>query len=152
MRSISVDQLPSMVGQEIGVSEWFEITQDAVNQFAEVTQDHQFIHIDEEAAAKTPFGGTIAHGFLTLSMLSHFSETGAGLMLDGTKMGVNYGCDKLRFIHPVRVGKKIRSRSVLKSYEQKGDGQFLLHNEVSVEIEDVDKPALVAIWLTMLVV
>ena len=152
MRSISADELPSMVGKEIGVSDWYEVTQDAVNQFADITLDHQFIHVDEEKASESPFGGTIAHGFLTLSMLSYFAESGAGLMLDGTKMGVNYGCDKLRFIHPVRVGKKIRSRSVLQSYEDKGDGQYLLHNQVTIEIEDVDKPALVAVWLTMLIV
>jgi len=152
MRSISADKLPSMVGKEIGVSDWYEVTQDAVNQFADITLDHQFIHVDEEKASESPFGGTIAHGFLTLSMLSYFAESGAGLMLDGTKMGVNYGCDKLRFIHPVRVGKKIRSRSVLQSYEDKGDGQYLLHNQVTIEIEDVDKPALVAVWLTMLIV
>ena len=152
MRSISADELPSMVGKEIGVSDWYEVTQDAVNQFADITLDHQFIHVDEEKASESPFGGTIAHGFLTLSMLSYFAESGAGLMLDGTKMGVNYGCDKLRFIHPVRVGKKIRSRSVLQSYEDKGDGQCLLHNQVTIEIEDVDKPALVAVWLTMLIV
>lgn len=152
MRSISTDKLPSMVGKEIGVSDWYEVTQDAVNQFADITLDHQFIHVDEEKASESPFGGTIAHGFLTLSMLSYFAESGAGLMLDGTKMGVNYGCDKLRFIHPVRVGKKIRSRSVLQSYEDKGDGQYLLHNQVTIEIEDVDKPALVAVWLTMLIV
>lgn len=152
MRSISADELPSMVGKEIGVSDWYEVTQDAVNQFADITLDHQFIHVDEEKASESPFGGTIAHGFLTLSMLSYFAESGAGLMLDGTKMGVNYGCDKLRFIHPVRVGKRIRSRSVLQSYEDKGDGQYLLHNQVTIEIEDVDKPALVAVWLTMLIV
>ena len=108
--------------------------------------------MDEEKAAQTPFGGTIAHGFLTLSMLSHFAETGAGLVIDGTKMGVNYGFDKVRFIHPVRVGKKIRSRTVLQSFEDKGNGQYLLHNAITIEIQNVDKPALVGVWLTMLVV
>lgn len=152
MKSISVDQLPSMVGKEIGVSEWYQITQDAVNKFADITLDHQFIHIDEEKASETPFGGTIAHGFFTLSMLSHFAETGAGLVLDGAKMGVNYGCDKMRFIHPVRVGKRIRARSSLKDYEEKGNGQYLMHNEMTIEIEGVDKPALVAVWLTMQIV
>ncbi len=152
MKSVRVDKLPSMVGQEIGVSQWFEVTQDAVNQFSDITLDHQFIHVDEEKAAQTPFGGTIAHGFLTLSMLSHFAETGAGLVIDGTKMGVNYGFDKVRFIHPVRVGKKIRSRTVLQSFEDKGNGQYLLHNAITIEIQNVDKPALVGVWLTMLVV
>ena len=152
MKSVRVDKLPSMVGQEIGVSQWYEVTQDAVNQFSDITLDHQFIHVDEEKAAQTPFGGTIAHGFLTLSMLSHFAETGAGLVIDGTKMGVNYGFDKVRFIHPVRVGKKIRSRTVLQSFEDKGNGQYLLHNAITIEIQNVDKPALVGVWLTMLVV
>ena len=152
MKSVRVDKLPSMVGQEIGISQWFEVTQDAVNQFSDITLDHQFIHVDEEKAAQTPFGGTIAHGFLTLSMLSHFAETGAGLVIDGTKMGVNYGFDKVRFIHPVRVGKKIRSRTVLQSFEDKGNGQYLLHNAITIEIQNVDKPALVGVWLTMLVV
>lgn len=152
MKSISVDQLPSMVGKEVGVSDWYEVTQDAVNKFADVTLDHQFIHVDQEKAAQTPFGGTVAHGFMTLSMLSHFSAAGAGLVLDGAKMGINYGCDKMRFIHPVRVGKKIRGRSRLKEFEDKGNGQYLLHNEMTVEIEGIEKPALVAVWLTMLIV
>lgn len=141
--------IESMVGHEIGVSDWFEVTQENVNMFADVTKDHQFIHIDPERAAQTPFGGTIAHGFYTLSMLSHFSENGCGVNLEGATMSVNYGCDKMRFIHPVRVGSRIRGRSVLSGVEQKKPGQFLFASTITVDIEGVDKPALIAQWLTM---
>lgn len=137
------------VGKEIGVSDWFDVTQENVNTFADVTLDHQFIHIDPVKAAETPFGGTIAHGFYTMSMLSHFAETGCGITMSDAKMGVNYGCDKLRFINPVRVGARIRGRSVLLEAEEKQPGQFLFKQRITVEIENVDKPALIAEWLTM---
>ena len=152
MKTIRADELDVMIGQEIGVSDWYEMTQDGVNQFADVTKDFQFIHIDPEKAAQTPFGGPIAHGFYTLSMLSHLAESGSGLALEGTKMGVNYGFDKVRFLNPVPVGSKIRSRSSLAGYEQKNLGQYLLRSEVIVEIEGIDKPALICEWLTMIVV
>ena len=152
MKLMSPADMMAQVGNEIGVSEWFEITQENVNLFADVTQDHQFIHIDEEKAAQTPFGGTIAHGFLTLSMLSHFSATGMSVGLEGTKMGVNYGSDKVRFIQPVRVGSRIRGRSTLMSMEEKNPGQYLMKNAITVEIEGVEKPALLAEWLTMVMV
>jgi acyl dehydratase len=142
----------AQVGNETGVSQWFEVTQDNVNQFADVTVDHQFIHLDEEKAAQTPFGGTIAHGFLTLSMLSHFAESGMSIALKDAKMGVNYGFDKVRFIQPVRVGSKIRGRSTLTSMEEKNPGQFLMKSAITVEIEGVEKPALLAEWLTMAMV
>jgi len=122
--------------------------QDRINVFADVTEDHQFIHIDEAAAQKTPFGGTIAHGFLTLSMLSKFSE-GSGLVIEGTKMGVNYGFEKVRFLAPVPSGSRIRGRFSLKDVVEKKPGQFLLTYEVSVDIEGQDKPALIADWLAM---
>lgn len=141
--------LQGAVGEEIGVSEWFEITQENVNTFADVTLDHQFIHIDPEKAALTPFGGTIAHGFLSLSMLAHFAEKGCGISVEGATMAVNYGFDKVRFINPVRVGAKIRGRATLLSATEKAPGQFLFKQQVTVEIEGVDKPALVAEWLTL---
>jgi len=144
--------LEEAIGKEIGVSNWFDVTQENVNTFADVTLDHQFIHIDEERAANTPFGGTIAHGFYTLSMLSHFAENGCGVGLEGAKMGVNYGCDKLRFIQPVRVGSRIRGRSVLSSAIEKNPGQFLFSSTMTVEIEGAEKPALIAEWLTMIMV
>ena len=122
--------------------------QNRINVFADVTEDHQFIHVNEEAAKLTPFGGTIAHGFLTLSMLSKFSE-GSGLVIEGIKMGVNYGFEKVRFLAPVPSGSKIRGRFNLKDAVEKKPGQFLLTYEVTVDIEGQDKPALIADWLAM---
>lgn len=148
MKAVAESELQSLVGTEIGVSEWAVMDQDRINQFADVTEDHQFIHINEEAAKQTPFGGTIAHGFLTLSMLSKFSE-GSGLVIEGVKMGVNYGFEKVRFLAPVPSGSKIRGRFNLKSADEKKPGQFLLTYEVSVEIEGQEKPALIADWLAM---
>ncbi len=148
MKTVKASELQTLVGTEIGVSEWAVMDQERINVFADVTEDHQFIHLDEEAAKKTPFGGTIAHGFLTLSMLSKFSE-GAGLVIEGVKMGVNYGFEKVRFLAPVPSGAKIRGRFNLKSAVEKKPGQFLLTYEVTVDIEGQDKPALIADWLGM---
>lgn len=143
------ETLNDHVGEEIGVSPWVEVTQEDVNTFAEITRDPQFIHIDPEKAAKSPFGGTIAHGFFTLSLLTYFLEEGAGLTIEGTSMGINYGFDKLRFLAPVRVGKKVRGRTKLLSVEESKPSQFRLKYEVTVEIENEEKPALIAEWLTM---
>jgi len=148
MKTVKASDLEGLIGTEIGVSDWAVMDQDRINVFADVTEDHQFIHIDEAAAQKTPFGGTIAHGFLTLSMLSKFSE-GSGLVIEGTKMGVNYGFEKVRFLAPVPSGSKIRGRFSLKDVVEKKPGQFLLTYEVSVDIEGQDKPALIADWLAM---
>lgn len=149
---LTPENIDAAIGEEIGVSDWHTITQEDVNTFADVTRDHQYIHIDEEKAAQTPFGGTIAHGFLTLSMLSYFAENGAGAGFENAKMGVNYGFDKVRFIHPVRVGSRVRARSILMSVEEKSPGQFLLRKGVTVEIEGVEKPALISEWLVMQIV
>lgn len=151
LRTVSMDSIEDQIGKEIGVTEWLPITQDQVNQFADATLDHQFIHVDPEAAAKTPFGGPIAHGFLTLSLLSYFAANGAGVTVDAAVMGINYGLDKVRFIQPVAVGQRVRARSVLLSGEEKKPGHFLFRQTVTVEIENSDKPALVADWLTMVV-
>ena len=144
--------LPAMIGQEMGLSKWFEIDQTRINAFADATEDWQFIHVDPEAAAKTPFGGTIAHGFLTLSLMSAMTYN-ANPPLEGVVMGVNYGFDKLRFINPVRSGSKIRGRFKLLSAENKGTDngitRWLIKHEVTVEIEGVAKPALIAEWLGM---
>jgi acyl dehydratase len=148
MKSVKAENLQSLVGTKLGTSDWITIEQDRVNQFADVTEDHQFIHVNPEMAKMTPFGGPIAHGFLTLSLLSKFSE-GAGLVIEGVKMGVNYGFEKVRFLAPVKVGKRVRAIFVLKSAEEKRPGQYLLTYAVSVEIEGEDKPALVADWLGM---
>ena len=148
MKSAKPSELAGLIGSEIGVSDWITIEQDRINQFADVTEDHQFIHINPEAAKMTPFGGTIAHGFLSLSLLSKFAEQGS-LSIEGVAMGVNYGMDKMRFINPVPVNSRVRGRFVLKDAQEKNPGQYLITTTVTVEIDGVDKPALVADWLTM---
>ena len=144
--------LPSLVGQEVGLSRWITVDQARIDAFARITEDEQFIHVDPEAARATPFGGTIAHGFLTLSLASAMSYD-AVAPLDGVVMGVNYGFDKLRFLAPVPAGSKVRGRFKLLSAEDKGaqDGvtRWLLKHELTVEIEGADKPALIAEWLSM---
>ena len=140
--------LPSLVGQEVGLSRWITVDQARIDAFARITEDEQFIHVDPERARTTPFGGTIAHGFLTLSLASAMSYD-AVAPLDGMVMGVNYGFDKLRFIAPVPAGSKVRGRFKLLSAEDKGGGRWLLKHELTVEIEGADKPALIAEWLSM---
>jgi acyl dehydratase len=141
-------ELQGMIGQEVGVSKWFEVSQARIDAFADCTEDHQFIHVDPEAAKATPFGGTIAHGFLTLSLASAMSYD-AVAPLEGVVMGVNYGFDKLRFLAPVLAGSRVRGRFRLLSAEDKGNGRWLLKHELTVEIEGGDKPALIAEWLGM---
>lgn len=146
-KAISTADLVASIGQEVGVSDWILIDQERINAFADATLDHQFIHVDPEAAAKTPFGGTIAHGFLTLSLMSQMSYQAAPV-LEGVTMGVNYGFDKLRFIQPVPAGSRVRGRFKLLSAEDKG-GRWLIKHEVTVEIDGQAKPALIAEWLGM---
>lgn len=141
-------ELAALIGTEVGVSKWFEIDQARINAFADATEDWQFIHMDPEAAAATPFGGTIAHGFLTLSLASAMSYD-AVPPLDGVVMGVNYGFDKLRFLAPVPAGSKVRGRFKLLSAEDKGGGRWLIKHELTVEIDGGSKPALIAEWLGM---
>ena len=124
MKTTSPSELQSLIGTEIGTSEWLEIDQGRIDTFAEVTEDRQFIHVNKELAEKTPFGGTIAHGFLTLSLLSHFSEA-SGLVIEGVKMGINYGFEKIRFLAPVPTGSRVRGRFFLKSVLEKKEGNFL---------------------------
>jgi acyl dehydratase len=133
----------------VGVSGWLSVSQDRITEFADATEDRQFIHVDPEAAAKTPFGGTIAHGFLTLSLLSRMAAE-AMLVPDNVKLVVNYGLDRVRFLAPVRSGKRVRGHFNLESVEEKGDAQILLRHAVTVEIEGEEKPALSAVWLTLL--
>jgi len=147
----SIEDIKSRIGSEIGVSDWILIDQARIDAFADVTEDPQFIHIDPEAAAKTPFGGTIAHGFLTLSLLSRMAAD-AMLRPEGVKMGVNYGFEKIRFIAPVRSGRRIRGRFTLVSFEEKRPGQWQFVHNVTVEIEGGDKPALIADWIGMIFV
>jgi acyl dehydratase len=131
------------------VSGWLTVGQERITAFADATEDRQFIHVDPEAAGRTPFGGTIAHGFLTLSLLSRMAADTI-LVPDTTKMVVNYGLDRVRFLAPVRSGKRVRGRFSLDGVEEKAPGQILLRHVVTVEIEDEDKPALSAVWLTLL--
>ena len=149
---INASQLQDYVGKEAGLTDWIEVDQERINQFADATGDHQYIHLDAERAAQTPFGTTIAHGFLTLSLLSMLSGMGGGLKLENTVMGINYGLDKVRFLNPVKSGAKIRARFVLASAEEKKPGNYLLKHNVTVEIDGEDKPALIAEWLGMTVV
>lgn len=148
MHVATPDNVSELVGKETGVSDWIMIDQERINAFADVTEDHQFIHIDPEAARATPFGTTIAHGFLSLSMLSKLAA-GSVIVLEGVKVGVNYGFDKVRFAAPVKSGKRVRGRFTLMSADQKIPGQWTFKYAVKVEIEGEDKPALVAEWLTM---
>ncbi len=148
MQQVTRETLQDYVGVASKASDWFTVKQEQIDQFADCTLDHQFIHINPEAAAKTAFGSTIAHGFLSLSMLSHFAES-FGTLIDGVYMGVNYGFDKVRFISPVKVNSKIRGTATLVEAVEKKPGQFMLTTEVAVEIEGSDKPALKAQWITM---
>ena len=134
-------------GETLGTSEWVEMSQDRINQFAEATGDHQFIHVDEEKAKMTPFGGTIAHGFLTLSMIPYLSANSDMPRPDGVKMGVNYGGNKTRFVSPVRAGKRIRGHWKLVEMIEKNPGQWQQTSEITIEIEGEDKPALVCEWV-----
>lgn len=142
----TIEELRALVGAEIGVSRWIGISQKMIDEFAGITDDHQFIHIDPEAAAQTPFGGTIAHGFLTLSMLSTMVYE-AGPLLKGVEMGVNYGFDRIRFLSPVRAGRRIRARFTLTRLDESVPGQATYTQAVTVEIEGEEKPALVADWI-----
>ena len=145
----SLNEIRAQIGEEIGVSSWLTVDQLRIDAFAEATEDLQFIHTDPAAAAQTPFGGTIAHGFLTLSLLSRMGAE-AMLIPDGVKMAVNYGLDRVRFLAPVKSGKRVRGRFTLDSVEEKAPGQALMRHTVNVEIEGEDKPALTAIWLGLI--
>jgi len=147
----SFDDIRSRIGEEVGVSSWIEIDQQRIDTFADATEDHQFIHIDPQAAAAAGLGGTIAHGFLSLSLLSRMAAD-ASLLPDGLKMALNYGLDRVRFLAPVRSGKRIRGRFTLDSIEEKAPGQWLLRHTVTVEIEGEEKPALSAQWLGLMFV
>lgn len=145
--TITPQQLAEKVGETIGTSDWVEMTQDRINMFADATGDHQFIHIDEEKARMTPFGGTIAHGFLTLSMIPYLSANSDLPKVEGVKMGVNYGGNKTRFIAPVRAGKRIRGHWKLVDLTEKRPGQWQQTSEITMEIEGEDKPALITEWI-----
>ena len=146
--AISTEELLARIGQEVGVSDWILIDQARIDAFAACTEDDQFIHIDPIRAADTPFGGTIAHGFLTLSLIPMLGASTDGPKVGGVKMGVNYGGNKVRFLAPVRSGKRVRSHVKLLELEEKRPGQWQQTNEVTVEIEGEEKPALIAEWIS----
>lgn len=151
VEAIKAGEFAKLVGRELEPSPWLEITQERVNQFADATNDYQFIHVDLEKAKQTLFRGTIAHGFLSLSLLSYLNAQN-GIVPEGLVMGINYGSDKVRFLAPVSVGKRIRSRQKILEVTEKKPGQWLIKTDVSVEIEGEATPALVAEILSMYVV
>ncbi|MFI2812807.1 MULTISPECIES: MaoC family dehydratase [Microbulbifer] len=146
--AILSDDLQQFIGHEPEPTGWMTIDQSRINAFADCTGDHQFIHVDPEAASKTPFGSTIAHGFLTLSLLSHFAEQ-LQIGIDGMRMAVNYGLDRVRFINPVRVNQRVRVRARVMDIVEKAPGQFQVKLEMTMEIQGEEKPALIAEWLVM---
>lgn len=151
MSDFNFTDLQNMIGQEIGLSDWVTVDQERITAFAEVTGDDQWIHTDPERAAReTPFGGTIAHGYLTLSMLAGLVGTVKELPA-GVLMGINYGLDKVRFLNPVRAGSRVRNRAVLVSIEQRDSNQWLVKVTNTVEIEGESKPALVAESLALFI-
>ena len=149
--TINSSALTDYIGKQSGVSRWFTISQEQIDMFADATHDHQFIHVDVEKAKETPFGSTIAHGFLSLSLLSAIAYD-ASINLENTIMGLNYGFDKIRFLHPVKVNSKVRGSMVLVDVLEKRPNEFLLTWNVTIEIESIEKPALTAQWLTMTIV
>lgn len=143
----------TLLRAEIGIqrhSDWLLIDQSMIDRFADVTIDHQYIHVDPARAAETPFGGTVAHGFLTLSLLSRMAETSGQPRIPNVRMSVNYGFERVRFITPVRSSSRIRAALALTSVEEKRRGQFQQGHDVVVEIEGAGKPALTATWLSQL--
>ncbi|MGQ0558867.1 MAG: MaoC family dehydratase [Sphingosinicella sp.] len=151
MPRVPLDQIKARAGEAIGVSGWLTIDQRRIDAFADVTEDRQFIHVDREKAAATPFGGTIAHGFLTLSLLSRMAAD-VVLAPAETKLVVNYGFERVRFLAPVRAGKRVRGRFTLVSFEEKAPRRWQALHRVEVEIEGEDKPALTADWIGMIFV
>ena len=143
-----LDAIAAMVGREVGISSWLAIDQDRIDRFAEATDDHQFIHTDPDAAIAAGLGGTIAHGFLSLSLLSVMGAE-AMLVPEGTRMAINCGFERVRFLAPVAAGKRVRGHFRLDSVDERREGQCLLRHDVTVEIEDEDKPALNAQWLSL---
>lgn len=145
---VNKEQILDKIGFEAEPTEWFTVTQETINKFADCTLDHQFIHVDPVKAKETAFGSTIAHGFLSLSMLSHFAEQ-YSVLINGFYMGVNYGFDKVRFLAPVKVNKRIRAVAKILDITSNKPGQYLFKTQVTIEIEGEDKPACVAEWLSM---
>ena len=150
--TITVQEMAGRIGTET-VSDWIEVSQEMIDKFADATGDHQFIHVNPEMAKLTPFGGTIAHGFLTLSLMPVLaSKVPDAPQIQGVKMGVNYGGNKVRFLQPVRSGKRVRGRFKLIEFAEKRPGQWQQTNEFTVEIEGEEKPAMIAEWISQIFV
>lgn len=147
MPTLTPDEMKARIGEE-SVSDWVEVTQGMIDRFADATGDRQFIHVDPERAAATPFGGTVAHGFLTLSLMPMLAERADVPRLAGARMGVNYGGDRVRFLAPVRSGSMVRGRFKTLSFQEKKPGQFQHTTQFTVEIQGGDKPALIADWIS----
>ncbi len=148
---VPADRLPDFVGKEVVLSDWLTIDQERINAFADATLDHQWIHVDPARASSTPWGSTISHGYLTLSLLPYLLSDG-GVAPEGTVMGINYGSDKVRFLTPVKVGSSVRARAVLIDVTEKSPGQWLFKNRVTIEIQGEAKPAMVAETLSLMIV
>ena len=151
MATITVQERAAQVGSE-AMSDWVEVSQAMIDKFAEATGDHQFIHVNPELAAKTPFGGTIAHGFLSLSLMPMLAAQTGQPAIEGAKMGVNYGGNKVRFLTPVRSGKRVRGRFKLLAFTERRPGVWEQLTEYTLEIEDEPKPALIAEWIALIYV
>jgi acyl dehydratase len=145
---IKRDEVEQFVGHQSEPSAWFMVTQEQINQFADCTLDQQFIHVDPLAAKEGPFGTTIAHGFLTLSMLTHFAES-FSIIIEGAHTLLNYGFDKVRFLTPVKVDSRVRASAIFADIEEKNPGQFVVKMKITVEIDGETKPALIAEWITL---
>lgn len=150
MLVVAKDKLREFIGRELEPSGWVTIDQERINTFADVTLDHQFIHTDPEKAARTPFGTTIAHGYLTMSLISHFFAE-CGVVPDNVSMTINYGADRMRFLQPVKVNSKVRARAQLQDVEERAPGQVLLKTRFTIDIEGEDKPAMVADILSLFI-
>ncbi len=147
---VAVSEMVNQIGHKFEPGNWMTLDQDRINSFADCTEDHQFIHVDEEPAAQTPFGGTIAHGLLTLSSLVKLCED-SSLYPENIVMGINYGFNKVRFLAPVRAGKRVRAHVEIQNVEPKDEKRYVVTLAITVEIEDEEKPALVAEWMNMMV-
>jgi len=147
-RTLPLDDYRALIGTEVGVSDWILVDQARIDAFAAVTEDYQFIHVDPVAAAQTPFGTTIAHGYLTLSLCSAFGYQ-AMPAIEGARMGVNYGLNKVRFMAPVKSGRRVRGHFTLSAIDARSDGGYQSTVQVIVEIDGETKPALAAEWLTL---
>lgn len=150
VQQVRIEEMIARIGEETGVSAWFTVDQERIDAFADATLDHQFIHVDPDAAADTPWGTTIAHGYLTLSLLSHLTSD-VRLVPDGSTKAINYGSDRIRFLQPVKTGSEIRARVRLAGVSDRGGEHHLVKNEVTVEIKGENRPAMVAQVLTLFV-